>query len=106
MKRLVSFLLFLLAAPALLVAQSTFGSILGTVTDSSGAVIPNAKVTITNLAENTSITLQTDAQGNYEAPNLKAGVYQVVIEAAGFKTFQAAKVELAARQVVRVNATL
>jgi hypothetical protein len=106
MKRLASFVLFLLAAPALLVAQSTFGSILGTVTDSSGAVIPNAKVTITNLAENTSITLQTDAQGNYEAPNLKAGVYQVVIEAAGFKTFQAAKVELAARQVVRVNATL
>lgn len=99
-------LLLMLAAPSLLPGQSTFGSILGTVTDSSGAVVPGARVTITNLGENTSIAVQTDAQGNYEALNLKAGTYQVVVEAAGFKTFQAAKVELAARQVVRVNATL
>ncbi len=106
MKKALQLLLVLPAACSLLAAQSTFGSILGTVTDASGAVVPAARVTITNLGENTSVTLQTDAQGNYEALNLKAGSYQVVVEAAGFKTFQAAQVALAARQVVRVNAAL
>ncbi len=98
--------LALLAAPGLLSAQSTFGSIVGTVTDPSGAVIPAAKVTVTNLGENTSLALQTDANGNYEALNLKAGTYQVTVEASGFKSFRLAPVPLAARQVVRVNATL
>ncbi len=57
MKSLRIGVLLLLAVPWLLVAQSTFGSILGTVTDSSGAAVPGAKVTITNLGENTSINL-------------------------------------------------
>jgi len=106
MRKLTEGVLMLLAAALMLPAQSTFGTILGTVTDASGAVVPSAKVTVTNLGENTTIKLQTDAQGNYEALNLKAGTYQVTVEAAGFKTFQAAQVPLAARQVVRVNATL
>ncbi len=98
--------LLLVAAAGWLTAQSTFGTILGTVTDPTGGVVPNAKVVITNLGENVSITVQTDAQGNYEAPNLKAGTYQVSVEAAGFKVFQASGLPLAARQVVRVNAVL
>jgi len=106
MRKLTEGVLVLLAAALMLPAQSTFGTILGTVTDASGAVVPSAKVTVTNLGENTTINLQTDTQGNYEALNLKAGTYQVTVEAAGFKTFQAAQVPLAARQVVRVNATL
>ncbi|MGC8792409.1 MAG: TonB-dependent receptor domain-containing protein, partial [Bryobacteraceae bacterium] len=96
----------LLVMPGLLAAQSTFGTIVGTVTDPSGAVIPSAKVTITNLAENTSVTVYTNNQGMYEAPNLKAANYKVTIEAAGFKSFVAGLVPLAARQVVRVNAVL
>jgi len=105
--RLIPKALFLLtAAVSLLPAQSTFGSIVGTVTDPSGAVIPGARVTVTNLGENTSVSVQTNPQGNYEALNLKAGVYGVTIEAPGFKAFQVAEVPLAARQVVRVNATL
>jgi len=105
-QRLATLLLLFLAAGSLLRAQSTFGTILGTVTDASGGVIPGAKVTVTNLGENLSVELQTDAQGNYEAVNLKPGTYSVTVEAAGFKTFQAGEVPLAARQVVRVNAVL
>lgn len=106
MRSLRKGLLLLAAMPWLVQAQSTFGSIVGTVTDPSGAVIPAARVTVTNVGENTSLTVQTNAQGAYEALNLKAGTYRVSIEAAGFKTFQAREVPLAARQVVRVDATL
>lgn len=95
-----------LAAPFWLAAQSIFGTILGTVTDPTGGVVPAAKVTITNLGENVSLTVQTDAQGNYEAPNLKAGIYQVSVEAAGFKSFKVGDVRLAARQVLRINPAL
>lgn len=104
--RILKAVLAVLLAPCLLAAQSTFGTILGTVTDPSGAVVPSAKVTVTNLGENVSVSATTDAQGNYEVPNLKAGLYEVAIEAAGFKSFKATGVPLAARQVVRVNATL
>lgn len=96
----------LLTFPWLVSAQSTFGSILGTVTDSSNAAIPGAKVVVTNVGENIPVNLVTNAQGNYEALNLKAGTYQVTMEASGFKLFKAAEVKLAARQVVRVNASL
>lgn len=100
-----SFLL-LCIAPSFMLAQSTFGSIVGTVTDPSGAAVPSARVNVTNLAENITVSLETDASGNYEALNLKAGTYQVSVEAPGFKTFRVAQVPLAARQVVRVNAKL
>ena len=77
--------------PAALPAQSTFGAILGTVTDSSGAAVPQAKIRITNQGENVSRATLTDSQGNYEALNLKAGVYTVVAEAPGFKVFRASE---------------
>src|ERR1017187_5624384 len=65
----------LLTAPLQLSAQSTFGTILGTVTDASGAVVPQAKIVITNQGENTSRNVSTDVQGNFEALNLKACSY-------------------------------
>jgi hypothetical protein len=53
--------------PAL--AQTVFGSILGTVTDPSGAVLPNIVVTVTNQGENISRDVRSDAQGNYQTEN-------------------------------------
>lgn len=96
----------LLLLPAALCAQSTFGTILGTVTDSSGAVVPQAKIVITNQGENSSRTVSTDPQGNFEALNLKAGIYALTAEAGGFKTFKTTNVELMARQSLRVNIAL
>src|SRR5437763_398672 len=92
--------------PAALLAQSTFGTILGTVTDASGAVVPQAKIVITNQGENISRPALTDSQGNYEALNLKAGVYTVTAEAAGFKIFKASDLQLNARQTMRVDVKL
>src|ERR1035438_3002465 len=96
----------LLTAPLLLSAQSTFGTILGTVTDASGAVVPQAKIVITNQGENTIRNVSTDLQGNFEASNLKAGSYTVTAEAGGFKRFKTTGLELTARQTLRVNIAL
>lgn len=72
-----------LAMPAL--AQRDMGTILGTVTDATGAVVPGAQVTITEEATGITNVVQSDAAGNYIRPLLKPGTYTVSIEAAGFK---------------------
>src|SRR5882672_7380987 len=66
-------------------AQTVFGTILGTVTDPSGAVLPNVVITVTNQGENISRDVRSDAQGNYQAENMKAGLYTVSARTTGFK---------------------
>ncbi|MGH9673236.1 MAG: carboxypeptidase regulatory-like domain-containing protein, partial [Bryobacteraceae bacterium] len=87
-------------------AQSTFGNIIGTVTDSTGAVVPRVKVTLISQGENVPREGVADDQGGYQALNLKAGVYTVMVEAAGFKTARKPDVQLDARQTLRVDFVL
>src|ERR1700739_1332869 len=87
-------------------AQSTFGTILGTVTDPSGAVVPNAVITVTNQGENISHEVRSDAQGDYRAENMKAGRYRVSAKATGFKDMVLTDVRLDARQTVRADLKL
>ncbi len=87
-------------------AQSTFGTILGTVRDNSGAVVPHAKVKATNTDENTSREVVTNANGDYEFVNTKAGHYKLEISASGFQEFVAADLALVARQTLRMDASL
>jgi outer membrane receptor protein involved in Fe transport len=68
------------------VAQVTTGDILGTITDPSGAVVPNAKIVITNNGTHESHTVSSDASGQYILTNLSAGTYSVEASAAGFKS--------------------
>jgi hypothetical protein len=93
-----------LATPGL--AQTIFGTILGTVTDPSGAVMPDVVVTITNQGENTSREVRSDAQGNYQAENLKAGLYTVTVRATGFREVITKDMVVAARQTVRADVKL
>jgi hypothetical protein len=67
-------------------AQAPTGTILGTVTDSSGAVVPSSTVTITNKATGTARTLTANAEGLFSAPALLAGEYEVRGEMEGFRT--------------------
>jgi len=92
------------AVPAL--AQSTFGTVLGTVRDPSGGFVPKASVIITNVGENTTRTLETNDRGEYEALNMKPGRYRLEVIAKGFEQFMASEVALVARQTLRVDATL
>jgi hypothetical protein len=78
--------LFLLLTPVMGLAQTERGAITGVVTDSTGAVVPGASVTITNLATKTSQTLTTNDQGLYEAPFLVPASYSVTANAPGFST--------------------
>ncbi len=66
-------------------AQVAGASLTGTVKDSSGAIIPNAQVAITDVGTAVTRTLTTDAAGLYSAPNLLPGAYEVRISAAGFR---------------------
>jgi outer membrane receptor protein involved in Fe transport len=67
-------------------AQAVYGSIGGTVVDSSGSTVANAKVTITDTARQVVFATQTDNSGRYDERHLIAGHYQVKVEAQGFKT--------------------
>ena len=87
-------------------SQTTFASITGTVTDSSGAVVPGATVTATNLATNIKISTKSNEAGNYTVPQLIEGTYTVRSEAAGFKSVVVEKVVLSARDVRRVDVKL
>ena len=87
-------------------AQSTFGSIRGIVTDSSGAAIPGAAVALHSVEENTDRTATTDGDGAYLFNNVKAGQYVVTVARTGFSTTNIQGVALNARQDLRVNATL
>src|SRR5262249_12464412 len=65
--------------------QAVYGSIFGTVTDSSGAAVPNATVTITNTGTNASETTKTNESGNYNQTRLIPGTYRIKVEAPNFK---------------------
>src|SRR5579871_902441 len=80
-------IIFVLFAPAIpLYGQAATGAITGTVTDTSGAIVPSAKVTIINTATNASRDTTANGQGIYSAPALEAGDYQVRVEVPGFRT--------------------
>jgi hypothetical protein len=99
-------LAFLLASCINLPAQSTYGSIIGTVKDASGAAIPNAMVKLDDLDENNSRQMRSDANGSYQFLNVLPAHYNVVISQEGFDTFNANNVRLIARQTLRIDATL
>src|SRR5579884_1466089 len=88
-------------------AQSTTdGAIGGTVTDSSGAVVPNAKVTVKNLGTNIEQNVTTDETGYFRVGKLQPAVYSVMVEAQGFAKFTAERVVVQVGSVTEINATL
>ena len=86
-------------------AQSNKGSIIGTVKDPNGAIIPNAKVTITNNADAQSREVTSNENGDFAVPNLNPGNYRVAIESSGFKTLVLASVTVQTNARVPVDAT-
>ena len=87
----------------MLQGQSIFGAIVGTVKDASGALVNRAKVTITNVEENTSRSVMTNEKGTYEALNLKPGRYSAAVASPGFQESTKSGIELDARQTSRVD---
>ncbi len=84
-------------------AQAVYGSIFGTVTDPTGAVVPNAKITITDIGKNIKYETATNADGNYTRTQLTPGTYRVEVEATGFRKATANDVTVNADTSSRVD---
>ena len=104
--RVVSCALLLLGAVRPAAAQSVTGTILGTVTDASGAVVAGAKVTILNEGTALTRTVVSDANGEYTAPSLPTGRYTVLSEISGFKALSLSNIEVGVDQRVRIDLKL
>jgi len=76
--------------------QAVYGSILGTVTDPSGAAVSGAKVTVTSQTRNVSTEATTNESGNYAVTHLIPDVYAIRIEGTGFKTLEYKNVQVSA----------
>jgi hypothetical protein len=100
-------LVFLISAPhSPLAAQTTFGSITGTVTDQTGAVIPVVTVTVINEGTSVERRVATTDAGLFNVPNLGVGSYRVRIDAKGFRGYETSGVLLNANQVVNLDVQL
>src|SRR5581483_6142740 len=87
-------------------SQAVNATLVGTVTDTTGAVVPNAKVVATETNTSFVHNAQTNESGNYIFPDLPPGIYSVSIEATGFKRESRPKIELRVDSTVRVDAQL
>src|SRR5579863_5586025 len=105
MKKLL-LLLATLCLPAITAAQGAVGIILGQVSDATGAVVPGARVTITETDTNVSHTAVTGPTGNYTVPYLNPGHYSVQVEAPGFNTTRIQHINLEVDQTVRADTVL
>jgi hypothetical protein len=102
----LTLLLAIIAMPVSVRAQAVYGSISGTVTDPSGAVVSGATVTITSVERKTSDTVTTNESGLYVKERLLPGIYQVKIEATGFKQSLIPNVNVNIDTQTNVDATL
>src|SRR5450759_2947193 len=99
-------LVLLFAASGIAVAQAVYGSIVGTVTDSTGAAVPNAKVTITDTGKGITVTTTTNEAGNYSQIHLIPGVYEVRVEAPGFDSYVQKNVTVEVDKAGQINAQI
>ncbi len=103
---LVLLLLMLVLTPAAVRAQQETATMTGEVTDSSGAVVPKAVVTVTNVATNLSVRTEANDSGFYTIPSLRPGEYLVTVESAGFNRTAVSGVTLQVAQTARVDVML
>src|SRR5215813_13861953 len=97
---------FLAVSLTRLSGQAVYGGIVGTVTDSSGSAVPNAKVTITDIGRDVTTTTLTNESGNFTQRYLIVGHYRVRVEAPGFKAFLQDNVNVSVDTEVRLDARL
>ena len=105
-RRLVLLVMTIVGASAICLAQLDTATLLGTVTDSSGGVIPGAKVQVQNTGTAVTMELVTDQSGNFTAPLLPVGTYKVTATMAGFKAHVQDNISLSAYDRVNLSISL
>jgi carboxypeptidase family protein/TonB-dependent receptor-like protein len=101
---IICFVLF--ACPLTVLAQQETATITGEVKDASGALVPQAMVTVTNVGTNISVKIETNDQGSYTIPSLRPGDYTVTAEKSGFNKTLRTGVTLQVNQFTRIDITL
>lgn len=112
-RRIRTFLILCLLLPCFIAAHqaagaqaTTTGNLSGTVTDPSGAVVPNATLTIKNPAVGSSVTQHSNAQGGYSFADLQVGTYTLTVSASGFANTVVQNVIIDTGRSINVNPTL
>ncbi len=105
LSRLVRFFLVIVLLPYALQAQQT-STLVGVVSDSTGAVVPDASVLLVNTATDFQRTVVTNAQGQYTAASVPAGSYRIAVEKAGFQKLERESITLPSAATVNVDLTL
>src|ERR1700733_14793726 len=97
--------LAILIFSAVVVGQTNQGAIAGVVQDSSGAVVPNAKLTATERSTGTVYQTVSTSSGSYRFPNVRIGTYDLTVNASGFKspTLRGIEVEVATTAAVDIK---
>jgi hypothetical protein len=107
LRRLLHFCIIAgLSSASLSLAQIDKGTIAGTVRDAQGAVVPDARITVTRTDTQRQRALVTDKSGAYSAELLTAGTYSVAAEASGFNKSELSGVQVGVNQVVRLDIEL
>src|SRR6266566_3427514 len=104
--RIAALLLLMVCGSLTIQGQTNFGRVSGSVKDSNGGAVPNANITVTNLATNLVRTATTDDEGFYTATNLPVGTYSVAAEKTGFKHATQSGVSVTADARLTVDVTL
>lgn len=104
--RLTTVIALFIAIASPLVSQTFQAQITGVVRDATGAIVPNAKLTATNLATNATFTAQSNDQGIYRFLALPPAQYNVATAMAGFKTFEQGPLTLQVNDIVTLDVTL
>ena len=96
----------LLALSPTAFGQAVYGSIYGTVTDATGATVPGATVTVTDVAKGTTVTVQSNGTGDFTVEHLIPDVYDVKVEMSGFNGYEQKGIHVSADSSVKVVAAL
>src|SRR5690349_11299739 len=102
----IVFVFSLLLIPMSASSQELRGKITGRVVDANGSPVSGASVTVTDVSRAAATTLTTNADGLFDAPYLRPGLYQVLVEASGFKKTLRDKVEVAINETSTLAITL
>jgi len=104
--RILALTLCLLSIPVAAFSQAANGTITGTITDSTGAVVAGAKVDVTNTATGAVFATVSTGTGAYTTSNLPIGPYSVAVTASGFKKYTRSGLSVAAAQTLKIDASL
>jgi len=105
-RRLGIVIMVMLWACGMCLAQLDTASIVGTVFDPSGAVIPNAKVVVQNMGTSATVELTSNESGYFIAPVLRVGKYKVTASVAGFKTYVQEGISLSVADRINLSIVL